>query len=155
MKKLLYLLLLVPFALLTSCDKDDDLQPFDLTLTLGGVTQSDGVFYAVSGDEVTIEGLTVKPLCDKQTTVANVLFSIDGALIFPNPWNATGTLTFPTEVLPLGRNAVNVTGNLLQVDQSIKNFVANFTIVVVESEDELPAGAPALGSYSQTITVNK
>ena len=154
MKKLFYLLILLPFAMLTSCDKDD-VQPFDMTLTLSGVTQVDGNFYAVAGDNVSIDNLTVSSLGDKKTTVANVMFYVDGYPLFVNPWDCLQALTFTTQNLPMGVNKVNVTGNLLQVGQPINNFAANFNLVIVDSEENLPAGAPAIGTYSQTVTFTK
>lgn len=153
MKKLLYLLLLLPLAFATSsCSKDDDVKPFELTLTLSGVTQVDGTFYAVAGDNITFDAFTAKPLGDKNTTVANVFFSINGHLLIPDPWNALDPWTFSTEGLAPGTYTLNVAGNLLQVDQSIMNFVANYKLVIVDSAENLPSGAPEIGAYSSTIT---
>lgn len=154
MKKLLYLLLLLPMSMVTSCDKDD-LAPFDMTLTLGGVTQSDGAFYAVAGQNITIENLTVTPVGGKNTTVANVMFFIDNYPVFGNPWNVTDPLTFSTAGLAPGTHTIGITGNLLQVDQSIQDFAATYTLVLTESQEDLPAGAPELGSYSHTISFSK
>ena len=154
MKKLFYLLLLLPMSLFTSCD-NDDLASFDMTLTLGNVTQSDGVFYAVAGQNVTIESLTVNPTGGKNTKVANVIFHVDGYPIFPNPWNVESPISFSTSGLADGPHTIDITGNLLQVDQSIQVFNASYTLVTVQNEDDLPAGAPELGSYSQTINFVK
>lgn len=150
MKKLLYLLLLVPFALMTSCNKDDDFAPFDMTLTLSGVSQVDGTFYAVQGDEVSIDNLQVSSQ-EKQTAVANVMFYVDGMPLFVTPWNVDQPLTFSTANLAPGTHNVNVSGNLLQVDQSIMEFAVNYKLVVVDSQENLPSEAPATGTYSQTI----
>lgn len=150
MKKLLYLLFLLPFAIMTSCDKDD-VQPFDMTLTLSNVTQVNGVFYAVSGQDVTIESLQVKGTGGKTTTANDVRFFLNDMPLFFNPWNINEPASFSTEGLPAGTYTIGVTGNLLQVDASIQNFVTNYTLVIVENEESLPDGAPALGSYSQTI----
>lgn len=154
MKKLFYLLLLLPFSLLASCDKDD-MQPFDMTVTLSGVTQANGNFYAISGNDITVENLSVTPLGDKATTVANVLFYVNTYPLFPDPWDAVAPLTFSTQNLPEGANTINVAGNLLQVGQPINTFAANFNLIVVPSAEDLPAGAPELGTYSQTITFSK
>lgn len=153
MKKLFYLLLLLPLAMFSSCSKDE-LAPFDMSLTLGGVTQDNGSFYVVSGENVQIGGLTVKPVGGKETAVANVMFYIDGMPIFGNPWNVTDPISFSTLNLPTGPHTIGVTGNLLQVDQSIQNFSANYSLVIVPTADDLPAGAPETGTYTQTITFN-
>lgn len=151
MKKLLYLLLLLPLGFMASCDKNDDLASFDMTLTLSGVTQSDGNFYAVAGDEVSIENLQVVPTGGKATSVANVMFFLNNAPLFANPWDLNQPISFSTTGLQPGLYNVGVTGNLLQVDQSIQNFVANYNLVIVGSAEDLPEGAPETGSYSITI----
>lgn len=149
MKKLLYLLMLVPFALLSSCDKDE-VTPFDMTLTLSGVTQADGNFYAVEGDNVTITGLDVTSPNGK-TAISNVMFFIDGVPLFGAPWNTVDPWTFSTENFRPGTHTVDITGYLLQVDQSLKSFAVSYPLVIVGSEDDLPSGAPEFGSYSLTL----
>ena len=152
MKKLLYLLLLLPFSVLTSCNKED-LAPFDLSLTLGGVTQVNNNFYVVSGDNVTIESLKVDPVGGKNTAVANVMFFIDNAPIFVNPWDAVNEIEFSTANLQPGVHTIGITGNLLQVDQSLQTFAVSYPLVIVEDKEALPADAPETGSYTQTVTI--
>lgn len=155
MKKLLYLLLLLPLTVFTACDDKDDLAPFDMTLTVGGVTQSDNSFYAVSGDDVTIESLTVDPVGGKTTDVANVMFYLDNVPLWVNPWQVGEPISFSTVNIPIGVHTIGITGNLLQVGQSIQTFASNYSLVIVGSQEDLPEGAPAIGSYSQTINVSK
>lgn len=150
MKKLFYLCLVLPMALLASCSKDE-VAPFDMTLTMAGVTQVNNTFYTVAGNDVTIESLTVTPVGGKATTVNNVMFFLNNEPLFINPWNVDAPVSFSTEGLPAGTYTIGVTGNLLQVDASIQNFASNYTLVIVGSEEDLPDGAPAMGSYSQTI----
>lgn len=154
MKKLLYLLLLIPAALFTSCDKDE-LAPFDMTITLEGVTQLDGTFYAVAGQNITIQSLTATPVGGKNTALANVLFNFDGNPIFRDPWDTVGPLTFSTMGFPAGTHYIGLTGNILQVDKPIQELAATYTLVLVPSEEDLPEGAPESGSYSQTIHITK
>lgn len=154
MKKLLYLLLLLPFGLLTSCDKDD-MASFDMTLTLSGVTQNEGCFYAVAGDVVSIQALDVQGTGGKNTTVANVLFYLNNTPLFPDPWELGDPISFSTEGLQPGTYNIGIVGNLLQVDQPIQNFAANYKLVIVGSEEDLPENAPELGTYSVTINFTK
>lgn len=156
MKKLFYILFLLPFAVFTSCDKDNDLAPFDLTITMSGVTYIDGTFFTVAGETVSIDNFQAKAVGDKNTQVANVNFFLDNALILPQPWDETlAPFSFSTEGFQPGIYTIGVSGNLLQVDSSIKNFTANYKFVIVDSEDDLPAGAPELGTYSSTINYTK
>ena len=154
MKKFFYLLLLLPFSMLMSCDDDKDFSPVDMTLTLDGVTYYNNSFYTISGDDVTIENLSAKALGDKNTEIANVTFYFDGIPLIGEPGNPFRG-TFSTENIPAGNYTINVAGNLLQVDSSIKIFSVNYPLTIVASEDELPAGAPEIGSYSQTVTITK
>ena len=152
MKKFYYLLLLLPFSLLMSCNDDKDFVPVDMTLTLDGVTVLNDSFYTVSGENITIEDLVAKSLGDKNSGVANVTFYFNGVPLIGTP--ATPFLgTFSTEGFPAGTYSINVTGNLLQVDSPIKIFTANYPLIIVESAEDLPAGVPDLGTYSQTITI--
>ena len=151
MKKLFYLFLMMPMALLMSC-KDDKIADVDMTLTLDGVTFVDNNFYTVAGNEVTIESLEVDPVGGKSTSLANVQYFLSGAPIIGMPGEEG--LSFSTEDLEAGTYNINVTGNLLQVDSSIQIFAANYSLTIVESDDDLPAGAPEIGTYSQTLRVN-
>lgn len=152
MKKLFYLFFLLPLAVLMSCKDDKDFSPVEMTLTLSGVTISDGHFYAVSGDIVTIDRLDVESVGSEKTGLANVLFDLSGAPIpdFPGSPNL-GRIN--TENLPLATYSLGITGNLLQVDQPIMTFVVSYPLTIVESEDELPAGAPEIGTYSCTYKI--
>lgn len=149
MKKLFYLLLVMPLALLASCDKDE-ITPFDMTLTLSGVTQADGNFYAVAGNNVTVDNLKVAS-SGSDTAVANVMFFVDGVPLLGTPWDVISPWTFSTAGLKPGVHTVDITGNLLQVDQSLKNFAVSYPLVIVENDDNLPADAPDLGTYSLTL----
>ena len=156
MKKLLYLLLLLPLGLFTACDKDDDLAPFDMTITLSGVTQVDNTFYIVAGETFSIDNFQVKGTGDKNNTCANVMFFLGGSPLFPEYWPSEGfQYSYSTAGLEPGVYTLGVTGNLLQVDASIMSFASSYRFVVVGSEEDLPDGAPALGTYSAAITYTK
>lgn len=154
MKKLFYLLMLIPLGLFCSCDKDD-FSPFDMTLTLSGVTELNGSFYTVAGEEVTIESLTVDPVGGKATTVANVMFYLNNTPLFRNPWAVDAPTYFSTQNLNPGTYNIGVTGNLLQVDQSVNVFTSNFPLEIVADQEDLPEGAPEIGTYSITIHCSK
>ena len=154
MKKFYYLLLLLPFSLLMSCNDDKDFTPVDMTLTLDGVTLSNETFYTVAGEDVTIENLDVKTLGNKNSAVTNVTFYFNGVPLIGTPGNPFMG-TFSTTGIPAGKYVINITGNLLQVDSSIKIFSVDYPINIVNSEEDLPAGAPEIGSYSQTITLTE
>ena len=154
MKKLFYLFLLLPFSLMVSCSDDKDFSPVDMTITLSGVTQANDNFYTVSGDDVTIENLTVKAIDNKNTILQNVIFYFNGIPLVGNPVNPFRG-TFSTEGIPAGTYSIDVTGNLLQEDASIKIFAVSYNITIVDDEENLPAGVPDFGSYSQTVRISE
>ena len=152
MKKLYYLFLL-PLVMLMACN-DDDFKPVEMTLTLSGVTQSDGEFYTIAGEEVTINSLQIKPIGGKNTTYQNVVFYLNNVPLVGN-WVEPFTGSFSTENLPAGTYSLGVAGNLLQVDAPIQTFAVSYPLVIVDDPDELPSGAPAFGTYSATITIQQ
>lgn len=175
MKKLFYLLLMLPLAFVASCSDDDDLPQVDLTLTLSGVTQYDDVFYAVKAETpdtetevatsdtedgkddetlpegvITIDSFTAQSLTNKNAAVANVSFFIDG-LFVPPSFDTSYLCAISTANLPVGTHTLSVTANVLQVDKSIANAALNYPLKIVASADDLPTGAPAIGTYSITV----
>lgn len=153
MKKLFYLFLLLPLFGLIACDDDNDLPQVDLTLTLSGVTLDNESFYTVSGNEITIEGISTTPLNGKPSSVQNVIFYFDGVPLVGDPGQPFMG-TFSTEGISAGTHSVDATGYVLQEGSPISNFAASFDLVIVETAEDLPVGAPEIGEYSQTIRLN-
>ena len=154
MKKLFYLLLLLPLGFCLSCKDDNDLKsPVDMTLTLSGVTQVDNNFYTVAGENITIEALNVKSVGGQNAAVTNLTFFVDGYPLIPS-FSEESTFSFSTENLAPGTHTIGINGNLLQVDSSIQVFAVTYNFNVVDSQENLPAGAPDFGSYSQTIRLS-
>lgn len=152
MKKLLYLFLVLPFSLLISCNDDKDFSPVDLTITLSGVTESDDVFITVAGEEVTIEGLTAKAIDGKNTALSNITFYLNGRPLIGTPANPfLGTIS--TEGFEPGTYSISLTGNLLQEGAPIKIFTAEYPLTIVEAQEDLPDGAPEIGTYTQTFRI--
>lgn len=150
MKKLYYLFLL-PLAMLMACS-NDDFQPVDMTITLSGVTESEGVFYTVAGEEVTINNLKVDPVGGKKTTFQNVMFYLNDVPLVGN-WVEPFTGSFSTEDLPSGTYHLGVAGNLLQVDAAVQTFLVSYPLIIVEDAENLPNGAPDFGTYSMTVRI--
>lgn len=153
MKKLFYLLLLLPFGLFASCS-DDDVADVDLNVTMSGVTQLNDSFYAVATDSISIDGVTATSLTDKAATVTNIRYQINGVPVFgtfENPYS----ITVPNELLTTGTNYINVYATVLQVDKSITSAGVQYPLVVVDSVASLPEGAPAVGTYTRTFNVSK
>lgn len=150
MKKLSYLLLLLPLSFLFSCSNDKDFSPVDLTLTLSGVTMSNDNFYTVAGETVTIDNLEAKAIDGTNSGVSNLVFYLNGVPLVGQPGNPfNGEIN--TENLPAGTYTLGVTGYMLQEGASLMDFASSYSLTIVSSEDDLPADAPEIGTYSTTV----
>lgn len=151
MKKLIYLLFLLPLGFLASCSDDDNLANVDLNVTLSGVTDLNNTFYSVSNDSVRIDGVTASSLTDKQAAVTNIRYQINGVPVF-GTWEDPFSISVPNELLKTGTNLINVYATVLQVDKSLTSAAVQFPLVVVDSASNLPDGAPVIGTYTRTFT---
>lgn len=150
MKKLFYLFLLLPFSMLVSCS-DKDFSPVDLKLTLSNVTHYDGAFYVVQGDDFSIDGFTANAIDGTPTTVTNVNYYFNGILL-NGPHGFPFDNTISTGNLPTGTYTVSLAGDLLQEEQPIKIFAADYLVKIVAEVENIPAGAPEKGTYSLSIS---
>jgi len=151
MKKLFYLLFLLPLAFLASCNDDDDLPQVDFSITISNVALNNNAFYSVKGDVVTIDNVSVKSLTDQNAYVTGVRYFLNGIPIF-------GTIESPficeleTKDLSTGTYTLNVTSTILQVDKSIANGIINYPLIIVDSADDLPTGT-TIGTQTLTTRI--
>ena len=154
MKKSIYLSFLLPLVLLASCSSDDDLADVNVNLTLDGVTVADNNFYTVEGNDVTVENLSVTSLTDKPATIVNARYFLNGVPLVPS-FSQYETIGFSTTGLKPGSYNFEIAATVLQVDKSITAIASSYTINVVENEENLPEGAPEIGSYTLTLTTHQ
>ena len=150
MKKLLYFLFILPLAFFASCNSDDDLAQVDLTITLDGVTMLNGNFYTISGNDITIQDLTVEALNGKNAAITNVTFYFEGRPILGSGFYPSRG-TFSTSGLTDGTYYLGLTGLALEVDKTVTTVSCSFPLTIVENKEDLPSEAPEIGSYSSTI----
>ncbi len=159
MKKLFYLLFLLPLAFLASCNSDDDFPQVKLTLTASNVYQADadGTFYYVESEEtpIVVDGLSAQTLLDgKNATVANVFYSINGLPLFGTEEEPTKPV-IPANYLREGTNYIHINATVLQVDKSIAQCVLDIPVIAVESVDDLPStiDQTSMGTYSVSMNI--
>ena len=155
MKKLLYLLLVLPFAMMiSSCSNDDDLPNVDVKIEFDNAAVKDGNVYVVTDPIPQITGITTKAVgSDKATALVNIDYFWN---YIPAPGLTFGSYPLDINVAewPLvekGANALDLNGKLLEVDKSIANFTVTIPVIVVDSEEDLPDGL-TLGQASLTFT---
>lgn len=155
MKKLFYLLFLLPLAFFAACSDDDDLPEVDFTLTMSNVTQLNNTYYAIKGDTVKIDNVSVKSLTGSAATVTGVRYYLDYLPIMSNPIMTPFSTYFLTDKLPAQKYNLGITATVLQVDKSICSAAINVPLQLVESKDKLPEGAPEIGTYSTTMRISQ
>lgn len=157
MKKLFYLLLALPFAMMvSSCTNDNDLPNVDVTVAFDNAAVENGTVYAVEDSVLQITGITTKAVdSNKNSALVNILFYWNN---IPAPGLTFGS--YPLEInlaqVPLvkdGANKLSLNGKLLEVDKSMANFYLNIPVVVVDSVQNLPDGL-TLGEASVSFTTS-
>lgn len=144
MKKLLYLLLLLPMALaFSSCSNDDDLPNVKITMDFGNAVVKDGVIYVVEDQNLILNNIETKAIdSDKSATLANIRYFWN---YVPTPYLTWSPLPLeiPIAEMPLASNGYNILGmntTILEVDKSIAYANIEIPIQVVATADELPDG---------------
>ncbi|MDE6770436.1 MAG: hypothetical protein K2J78_12000 [Muribaculaceae bacterium] len=161
MKKLFYLLLLMPLAFLASCNNDDDFPQVDLKVTLSNVYQDPTTdkFYYVEDEEaapVIIDGLSAVGVDNNNAAVANVFYSLNNRvpLVWATEEEPTKPYIAPADLFE-GVNYINISATVLQVDKSMAQCYLDVPLYVVSSTDKLPAEGLILGTYSITMKMQK
>lgn len=154
MKKLLYLLLLIPLGFLSSCSSDDDYPSVDVEVTFNNASVYKNVVYVLDGTNLTIENIGVKSLNGSQATLANITYYWDD-IFQPELTFGEYPLTIATANQSVGKHYLQFNCKLLEVDKSILNGTFTYPVVILDNEEDLPAGAPQeFGTYTSVITVN-
>lgn len=157
MKKLLLsLILALPLMLtFTGCSDDDDLPEVNVTFTFQNAVAKNGVIYAVESKPLGISNIVTRAAnSDKDAALANVYFYWN---YIPAPgitWSPL-PIYISLEKMPLVENGANRLGleaTVLEVDKTMSHCYMEVPIVVVDSEEDLPAGAE-LGTAVYTISI--
>lgn len=155
MKKLLYLLLVIPFAMMiSSCSDDNDLPNVNITMSFDNAAVKDGTVYVLADDAFSITGLSTKAVdSNQQSAIVNVKYFWNGIPAPGLTWSS-----FPMDInmeeMPLvekGDNVLGLQATLLETDKSMAYTAINVPIVAVENEEALPEGM-TLGEATLTFT---
>ncbi len=144
MKKLLYLLLVIPFAMMvTSCSNDDDLPNVDISMSFDNAVVKDGTVYVVQDSVFSITGLTTKAVdSNQQSAIVNVRYFWNGIPAPGLTWS-----NFPMEInmanMPQpesGNNILGLDATLLETDKSMSYCSLRVPIKAVQKVEDLPDG---------------
>lgn len=144
MKKLLYLLLVLPFAMMiSSCSSDKDLPNVDITMSFDNAAVKDGIVYVLADQEFSITGITTKAVAsNQQSAIANMRYFWNG---IPAPQLTWSDLPIVINMAEMpqpedGENILGLRATLLETDKSIAYTAINVPIKSVASVEDLPAG---------------
>lgn len=144
MKKLLYLLLVIPFAMMiSSCSSDKDLPNVDITMTFDNAAVKDGTVYVIQDETFSMTGITVQAVDTKQqAAIANIRYFWNG---IPAPSLTWSSLPMEINMAEMpqpenGENVLSLRATLLETDKSIAYTALNVPIIAVENEAALPDG---------------
>lgn len=158
MKKLIYLLLVLPFAMMiSSCTDDKDLPNVEITMSFDNVAIQDGTVYVLEDGTFSITGITTKSVDSKQqSAIANVRYFWNG---IPAPGLTWGEypLEITMEELPLresGNNLLGLDATLLETDKSMSYCSLRIPVKTVKAVEDLPAGLE-LGEANITFTTSR
>lgn len=154
MKKLLYLLLALPFALMgTSCS--NDLPDVNVDMTFSNAAKEGNTIYAVQTDSIplTIDGFKVVATDGKPATIANITYGWDG---FPAPQLTFSNLPMEINMAnqKVGTHVLQMSATILEVDKSVAYSYMEIPIKVVESPEDLPDGL-TLGTVTLSMQVGQ
>ncbi len=144
MKKLLYLLLVIPFAMMvTSCSNDNDLPNVDISMSFDNAVVKDGTVYVVQDSVFSITGLSTKAVdSNQQSAIVNVRYFWNG---YPAPELTWSPLPMEIDMAKMpqpesGNNILGIDATLLETDKSISYCTLAIPIKAVDNVEDLPDG---------------
>lgn len=150
LKKVFYLLLLLPLGFIAgSCDDDNDLPDVGLQATISQGVVSDNTIYVVQGETLQIDAVTLVNNTGKDGAIGVVNYYIDGLNIGQSVL-APYAFSIETANLPVGTHTLTAEMPVYVVDYPICFGAFSFTLQVVENPSDLP-GEPAPAVLSGTI----
>lgn len=140
MKKLLYLLMLLPLGFLGSCSDDDDMPSVDITVSIDNAVDANGKIYIVSGEPLTVSSITAQGLGGNAAGISGVNYILDHVgmgYTIVSPFGGSINAAY----LPVGNHLFTLAFDVLQVDKSIAYAQLSTIVTVVEAAEDLPDGA--------------
>lgn len=158
MKKLLYLLLLLPFTLaMTSCNDDDNLPNVTVTMDFGNAAVKDGVIYVAQNENLLLNNIVTKAIDSNQSAVlANVKYYWNYVPAPSLTWSPL-PMEIPIAQMPLsesGNNLLQLDATLLETDKSIAYANIAIPIKVVPTVEDLPDGMQP-GDVQLVLTIGQ
>lgn len=144
MKKLLYLLFILPFALaVTSCNDDDNLPNVTVTMDFSNAATVDGTLYVAQTDTLMLNSIVTKAVDSNQSAVLTNMKYYWNYIPAPSLTWSNFPLEIPIADMPLresGNNLLQMDATLLETDKSIAYANIVVPVKVVPTVEEMPDG---------------
>lgn len=155
-KTLLFLLLMLPIGLLSSCsdDVESDLPQTDtrITLTFDNVAVINGIIYTTQDYAMEIASVTFKSPDGSTRSISDVEYMVDGKRSSHSDY-APYTGRIDTRDLSEGVHPLGVYVELNQSNNTVLPDNMHYNFTVVPTVEDLPDGAE-LGTFTQTFRVD-
>ncbi|MCM1522069.1 MAG: hypothetical protein NC039_05385 [Muribaculaceae bacterium] len=139
MKKLFYLLFLLPLlGIMAACDDDDDksLPKVNITIQYSGAVEQDGAITIAQGKVLTIEAINVTPIDGtKKAVLGNTTYMMDGI-----PFYTTGLAPYGAEIstenLAVGTHTLSFYSQVFQEDKTPGFAICEYPLVITAPADD-------------------
>lgn len=139
MKKLMFMLLALPFVALTSCDDDgSDLPDVSLEVEYTGATKADGTLYVVQGEPFAVSSVTAVPQREgAKAAIMSVTYGLDGWVVGATAASPFA-IEFDTAEIQTGKHILSMTMGIAEEGCEPATGYYATTIMVVASAEEIP-----------------
>lgn len=140
MKKVFYLLLLLPLFMVSCDDHDDDFPRVKMSVGISGAKVIDNTIYVVQGDTLSVDSIGVVAIDkNRQVIIAATSYYWDRIYV--------GTTSIPpfdfsvdTGLLMTGRHLLQMRSSLLAVDYPPVVAYISYPVKIVGDESDIPDG---------------
>lgn len=152
MKKLFYLLFLLPLSLMVSCNSDDDLPDVNIQVKFSNVVYTNNRVYVVQGDTLKVDGVYIQGNGGKTAVISSISYIWNNFRVAWSPL-APFNMDFVTDYTQPKNYLLTLNMDIAQVDKTLSYAVIDYPVTVVADAADLPDGQTP-GDYTSNITIS-
>ncbi len=142
MKKMFYLLLVLPLLGLTACSDDDDIPNVDVTVSIEGATRVGDVLYVVEGETLSVTSINLVDNTAKGAVIGSASYFWDYYRFYATINRPYG-MSLSTVDMPLGNHLLEAIITIYAVDYAPCQGYINYKVRIVPSADDIPTDSVA------------
>lgn len=142
MKKMIYLLLVLPLLGLTACSDDDDIPNVDVTVSIEGATRVGDVLYVVEGETLSVTSINLVDNTAKGAVIGSASYFWDYYRFYATINRPYG-MSLSTVDMPLGNHLLEAVITIYAVDYAPCQGYINYKVRIVPSADDIPTDGVA------------